>query len=227
MSKSKEVLLREASILAVKNNVDKNLPLTIVKITDYENDNITVNKERIYLIFNQQASKEFKTAVFDLLEKIVKFEFGKMHIKSTKEYIEFRGTGMQLSRKKTAPVLEPVIKAFNEYFYSPSNKLRIKRDFMKKSNDLLQAVKEGRLKVSFDKEKRLNYLTYPEARILAKNLKFALLSIKEYRLALNDAKKIKDIQMIESLQGSNFVEFWDTIFKDYQIMIEHPHITKK
>ena len=56
---------------------------------------------------------------------------------------------------------------------------------------------------------------------------FSILTLKEYWLALNDAKKIKDIQMIYSLQGSNFVEFLDTVFKDYSIMIEHPRITKK
>jgi len=107
---------------------------------------------------------------------------------------------MQLSRKKTAPILEPVVKAYNEYFYSPSNKLRVKRDFLEKSNDLLQAVKQGKVNVSFDKEKRINYITYPESKILADNLHFLILSMKEYRLTLNDAKKIKDIQMIESLQ---------------------------
>jgi len=200
MTVSKKRLLEKASILAHQNNTQKNLPLTLVKITDYKDDNITVNKERVYLVFNKEASKNFKAAVFDVLKNIVKFEFGKVNIKITSEYIEFRGTGMQLSRKKTAPILEPVVRAFNEYFYSPANKLRIKRDFLKKSNDLLQAVKQGKLRVSFDKKKRINYITYPESKILANKLNFMILSMKEYRLALSDAKKIKDIQMIESLQ---------------------------
>ena len=33
--------------------------------------------------------------------------------------------------------------------------------------------------------------------------------------------------MIESLQGSNFVEFLDTIIKDYSRMVNHPKITKE
>ncbi|MCX6823236.1 MAG: DHH family phosphoesterase [candidate division SR1 bacterium] len=226
-AKTKKILLQQAVSLAKKNNRDKNLPLTLVKITDYHGDNITVNKERIYLVFNDKASQNFIHTMFELIQKIVQFEFGQVYIKTTVTYVEFWGTGMQLSRKKTAPVLEPIVKAYNEYFYSPSNKLWIKRDFLKKSHDLVRAMKQGHLTISFDQEKRVNYLSYPETKLLARKLDFLMLSTKEYWLTLRDAKDIQDIQMIESLQGSNFVEFWDTIFQDSTIMIEHPKIFKK
>jgi inorganic pyrophosphatase/exopolyphosphatase len=222
----KNKLIKKAVDLAKQNNINKNLPLTVLRITDYKDDNVTVNRERVYLVFNN-SSKEFKSAIFDLLKKIVKFEFGNVNIETTQEFVEFWGTGMQLSRKKTAPILEPVVKVFNEYFYSSSNKLWIKRDFLKKSKDVTDAEKKLKLKISFDEEKRVNYLTYPESRLLIEKLGFSILTLKEYWLALNNAKKSKDIQMINSLQGSNFVEFLDTIFKNYNIMIEHPEIIKK
>ena len=133
---------------------------------------------------------------------------------------------MQLSRKKTAPILEPVINVFNEYFYSPSNQLWIKRDFLKKSNNVINAQKILNLHSSFDEEKRVSYITYPEARLLTNKLGFLILSLKEYWLALNDAKRIKDFQMINSLQGSNFVEFLDSVFINYKVLIEHPLILK-
>ena len=223
----KKELIKKTVDLAKQNNINKNLPLTILRITDYKENNITVNRERVYLVFNKESSKEFKSAVFNLLKKIVKFEFGKVNIKTTQEFVEFWGTGMQLSRKKTAPLFEPVVKVFNEYFYSPLNELWIKRDFLKKSKDVRNVEKQLRLKMSFDEEKRVNYLTYPEARLLVERLEFSILSLKEYWLALNDAKKIKDMQMINSLQGSNFVEFLDTVFKENSIMIEHPRMMKK
>jgi inorganic pyrophosphatase/exopolyphosphatase len=222
----KNELIKKAVDLAKKNNMDKNLPLTVLRITDYKEDNITVNRERVYLVFNKESPKEFKSAIFDLLEKIVKFEFGNVNINTSDDFVEFWGTGMQLSRKKTAPILEPIVKVFNEYFYSPSNHLWIKRDFLKKSKDVTEAEKELNLKISFDDENRINYLTYPESRLLIEKLGFSILTLKEYWLALNDAKKIKDIQMINSLQGSNFVEYLDTVIKDYSFMIEHPKITK-
>jgi len=223
----KKDLIKRALDLAKQNNVNKNFPMTVLRITDYEEDNITVNRERVYLVFNKESSKEFKSAIFDLLEKIVKFEFGKVNITITEEFVEFWGTGMQLSRKKTAPILEPVVKVFNEYFYSPSNKLWIKRDFLKKSKNVLKAEKKRRLKSSFDEEKRVNYLTYPEARNLVQELGFTILTLREYWLALTDAKNIKDLQMIESLQGSNFVEFLDTVIKNSSIILEHPEIIKQ
>ena len=219
----KKGLLKKAVALTYQNNLSKNLPLTLLRITDYKEDNEIVNRERVYIIFNK-ASPQFKKAVFDLMEEIVKFEFKGSKIKRGEDYIEFWGTGMQLSRKKTAPILEPIVKAFNEFFYSPSIKLWIKRDFLKKSKDVTDAEKKIKLKASFDEEKRVNYLTYPEARLLAEKLGFSILSLREYWNALNDAKTIKDIQMIESMQGSNFVEFLDTVIKDYKYAIEHPII---
>jgi inorganic pyrophosphatase/exopolyphosphatase len=222
----KKELIKKAISLAAQNNINKNLPLTILRITDYKKDNITVNRERVYPVFNNNSSNEFKSTIFNVLKKIIEFEFGKINIRTTSEYVEFWGTGMQLSRKKTAPILEPIVKVFNEYFYSPSIKLWIKRDFLKKSSDIIRTAKQLKLKISFDKEKRINYITYPETKLLSKSAGFLILALKEYWQVLNDAKKIKDVQMIESLQGSNFVEFLDTAIKNYNIMIEHPKTIK-
>lgn len=223
----KNKLIKKAVDLAKQNNINKNLPLTILRITDYKDDNIAVNRERVYLVFNNKSSKEFKSAIFDLLEKIVKFEFGNVNIETAQEFVEFWGTGMQLSRKKTAPVLEPVVKVFNEYFYSPSTKLWIKRDFLKKSKDVINAEENLKLKTSTDDKQRINYITYPEARLLTEKLGFRILTLRGYWLALNDAKKMKDVQMTESLQGSNFVEFLDTVILDKKYLIESPKIKEK
>ena len=223
----KKDLVDKALNLAEQNNNDKNLPLTVVKITDYKDDNKTVNKERVCLIFNKNTSKEFIETTSDLLQKHILFEFGRgfnFRIRKSKNFIEFWGTGVQLSRKKTAPVLEPVVKAFNEYFYSPSINLWIKRDFLKKTNLVKKAMKELRIKMSTDYKNRINYITYPEAKRLVNKISCLIMSLKEYWIVLNDAKRTKDIQMIESLQGSNFVEFLDTIIKNKRYAIEHPKL---
>ncbi len=219
----KKELVGKAVKLAEQNNIDKNLPLTIFKITDYKEDNRTVNRERVFLVFNKQSSEEFVNTIFELVKKIVKFEFGGVQVKQEGNFVEFWGTGMQLSRKKTAPVLEPVVKVFNEYFYSPAIDLWFKRDFLKKTKNTINAAKKVTVKISTDEKNRINYITYPEAKKLVKELNYFMLSVREYWLVLNDAKKIKDLQMIESMQGSNFVEFWDTILNKNH-SIEHPEI---
>ncbi|MDP3882019.1 MAG: DHH family phosphoesterase [Nanoarchaeota archaeon] len=223
----KQNLFDKAVGHAKNNNIEKNLPLTILRITDYEEDNSTVNRERIYTIFNSDASKEFKNAVINAMTSLIKFEFGKIKIKKNREYIEFWGTGMQLSRKKTAPILEPIVRAFNEYFYSPSIKKYIKRDFLQKNPLVKDAASKIKLELSTDLHQRINYITYPEAKMLGNKLGFSMLSLKEYWLSLEDAVKIKDIQMIDSLQGSNFVEFWDSAIINKKVCIDHPKIVLK
>ena len=223
----KKQLIGRVLELAKQNNTDKNLPLTAIRITDYEADNETVNRERVYLVFNKNSTKEFIETTFNLLEKHIIFEFGadpRFKMRKTQEFVEFWGTGLQLSRKKTAPVLEPVVKVFNEYFYSPSLKLWIRRDFLKNTNLVKKAIKKLKIRPSTDCENRINYINYPEAKKLTAALSYSMLSLREYWLVLNDAKKINDIQMIESLQGSNFVEFLDTLIKNKRYAIEHPKL---
>ena len=72
----------------------------------------------------------------------------------------------------------------------------------------------------------MNYITYSEAKSLLKELGYSMLSLKEYWLVLYDAQKIKDKQMIDSLQGSNFVEFLDTVIFNSEERVDHPDVMK-
>lgn len=198
----KESLVSRLYEMAVQNNTNKNLPLTLLKITDYKEDNETVNRERLYFILNN-ATKKFMRTLRDTLEGIIRFEFPGESIEVGNDHIDFWGSGLQLSRKKTAPVLEPISAAFNRYFYSSSIRRWVKRDFQRKTG-----IIEG--EYSTDEEGRINYITYGEAKKLAEKQGFEMLSLSEYWKVLDDAKRINDVQMIESLQGSNFVEFLDS-----------------
>ena len=220
----KKDLFIKMILLARENNTNKNLPLTLLRITDYQEDNRTVNRERIYTILNKESSKKFRKAIEKALLSILRFEYGSIHIKKGKEYIEFWGTGTQLSRKKTAPILAPIVQAFDYFFYSPSTKLYIQRDFLNKTSLVMKTGKEKGLKISADSANRINYISYPEAKILGEGLGYKMLSLKEYWLALTDAKKMNDLQMVNSLQGSNFVEFLDSAILNKNSYIEHPQL---
>ncbi|MBM3232545.1 DHH family phosphoesterase [Candidatus Pacearchaeota archaeon] len=220
----KNKLLREIADLARRNNLQKNLPLTLTRITDYDQDNSTVNRERVYLSYNSSASKDLRATIRELIIKTIKFEFGSVNFKEGKDWIEFWGTGIQLSRKKTAPILEPVVKAFDSYFYSPSNKLWIKKDFLKKSSDLMKVEKILDHKLSFDEDKRVNWVTYPEAKNIVSMLGFSILSLSEYWKAYDDAVKSKDRDMITNMQGSGFVEFLDSAIIKNKWLVDHPRI---
>lgn len=210
-------LVSRLRALAEKNNKDKNLPLTLLRITDYGDDNETVNHERIYMVFNERASANFKKAVSETLEAVIRFELPEDSVSTEKDSIDFWGSGRQLSRKSTAPVLEPVVAAFNRYFYSPSTNLWVKRDFLKYTSE----VKRVADNLSTDKQNRINNITLEGMKELETKLNFGTLSIGEYFKVYDDARKVNDAQMLESLQNPKFGERWDTVILNKRIVIDH------
>ena len=221
----KEDLFQRLVGLAKQNNTKKNLPLTIVKIVDYQEDNETINRERIYLIFNKGVFLEFKKTMFELILTIVRHTFkDKISFRTTSDFIEFWGMGDQLSRKKTAPLLEPIAIAFNEYFYSSTTRLYVKREFLKATKQVKAAARYCKIKLSFDEEGRINNITYGEAIRLLKYLGLTAMSLKEYWQVLKDAQEIRDQQMINHLQSSGFVEFLHTVIENRGFLVEKPKI---
>jgi len=90
----KEDLLARLVGLAERNNQNKNFPLTIVKVADYLEDCETVNRERIYLVFNQYVLPEFKEVMFDFVSQIIQREFkGRAQISVGENFVEFWGVG--------------------------------------------------------------------------------------------------------------------------------------
>ncbi|MFH1036662.1 MAG: DHH family phosphoesterase [Patescibacteria group bacterium] len=211
--------------LAKQNNADKNLSLTIIKVVDYREDNETINRERIYLVFNDDVFPEFKKTMFDLVSTVIDHTFkGKMSVKKGDNFIEFWGVGDQLSRKKTAPLLEPVVSAFNEYFFSPAVGLYVRRDFLKTTKRVKKAANECGIRLSWDEQGRINNITYGEAIKLLDYLGFTAMNLKEYWNVLKDARIKKDRQMIQHLQSNGFVEFLHTIIEDREFIVDKPDI---
>lgn len=221
----KKELLASLIKLARQNNSRKNLSLTVLKIVDYQEDNETIKHERIYLIFNKTAFPEFKKAIFDLISTIVGYTFeNKASTRQTADFIEFWGTGKQLSRKKTAPLLEPVVAAFNEYFYSSCTRLFVKRDFLKNTGRVKEAAEACGIRISWDKEGRINNITYGEAVRLLAYLGYSAMSLDEYWSVLKDAQSAKDRQMVLHLQSAGFVEFLNTVIEDGKYLVNKPTI---
>ncbi|NIM47194.1 MAG: hypothetical protein GTN40_03485 [Candidatus Aenigmarchaeota archaeon] len=223
----KNDLLKKLVKLAKKNNKDKNFPLTIVKIADYLEDNEIINKERIYLIFNDYISDEFRKIMFEFVSRIIKNEFKeKVKIAHTKNSVDFWGTGDQLSRKVTAPFFEPVVGAFNEFYYSSLTKLYIQREFLKADKKVQKAAAKLDIELLVDSENRINNITYYEAKKLLDYLGSTMMSLSEYWRILKEAKESHDKQILKHLHSSNFVEFLDTIILDHKYIVDHPEIVK-
>ncbi|MBU1102349.1 DHH family phosphoesterase [Patescibacteria group bacterium] len=223
----KKELFGKLVALAKRNNDEKNLSLTILKVTDYLDDNEIVNRERVYLIFNDEVFPEYKKTMFDLISTVVHSVFkGRAQTISATEYVEFWGIGVQLSRKKTVPLLEPVVVAYNNFFFSPSAGFYVKREFLKLTDRTKRAAWQSGINLSADRQGRINNVTFGEAVRLLDGLGSFPLNLKQYWTVLKDAKDRKDQQMIQHLQSTGFVEFLSTVIEEGKFTIENPKILK-
>lgn len=208
--------------LAMKNNERNNFSVTLVKVVDYKDDNETVNRERLYFVYNTSATESYKKVLLNYAELLINDQFnGESNLYKGEDYIEYWGTGRQLSRKFTAPYLEPVIKAFNEYFYSPSTKLYVKREFMQISDKLKILAEERNIDLRYDDMNRINYISFKEALELIEANKQRVLTLSEYWKVLNDAKRLNDTQMLNHLRSKDFVEILDTMIIDSKYIINN------
>jgi len=221
-------LLNKLKDLASQNNENKNFPMTLLKVVDYLDDNETVNLERVYMIFKDGTQSEFKEKMFEFVEKVIDNTFkGKADIKKSEEYIDFSGVGDQLSRKVVAPFLEPVVKAFNEYYNVKDIDLNIKREFLNDSPEVEEAADRLGIKIFSDKKGRVNNITFVEAKKLSEELRIEMMSLSEYWKALKSVTENKDEQLGKHLRENDFVEFLDTVIIDGKYIIDHPQIIEK
>ncbi|HCD39132.1 MAG TPA: hypothetical protein DEQ77_10555, partial [Candidatus Omnitrophica bacterium] len=228
----KKNILKRLTGIARENNRKNDLPLTLVKVVDYENDNETVFKERMYFIFKQGVEDEFRNITRGIFKAILNNQYARSRLAAAEdeEFIEYGGVGGQLSRKKIAPILELVVSAFNKYFYSEKLKLYVSRDFLKVSDYLKNKATGLGIELSVNEEGYINYMSPCDLMRLVKSLDATMLSLKEYALVREEAKSRGDIRMLQGLEYHGFVEVLGTVVLEYDAdgqrgsIIEHPAV---
>jgi len=228
----KKNILKRLTGIARENNRKNDLPLTLVKVVDYENDNETVFKERMYFIFKQGVEDEFRNITRGIFKAILNNQYARSRLAAAEdeEFIEYGGVGGQLSRKKIAPILELVVSAFNKYFYSEKLKLYVSRDFLKVSDYLKNKATGLGIELSVNEEGYINYMSPCDLMRLVKSLDATMLSLKEYALVREEAKSRGDIRMLQGLEYHGFVEVLGTVALEYDAdgqrgsIIEHPAV---
>ena len=214
--------------LAQKNNKAKNFAVTLVKVVDYEDDNQKVRRERMYTIFNSLASPEFKEFFVEYLQRIIKHRFGSnanLKIVRGENYVDYYGTGDQLSRKVTAPFLEKVVEPFNRYYKCSANNLWFSRTLLTHSTAVQQAAKKLGIKYGLDKNRVVN-IDYIEARKLANELGAQMPSLPEWRQMERQSLRDNDQQMQQNCQQLDICEALDSMLitenSVKQYLINHP-----
>jgi inorganic pyrophosphatase/exopolyphosphatase len=190
---------------AIKKKIkQKNLVCIVVKIVYYKN--FVPIKEKIIFIKNNYIPHEIVEKLKSFIEEITKDRAGK--ITKTKNSITCYKLPQQISRKKIVPYLDIIMTAYNKCFYSKSIKKWVSREFAKDGWN------------SYDKEGRVNYITYYEALKLAEKNNAEMLKPQEYWKVLKDAEGANDIQIIKSLKAKDFIEFLNTTNREYVKYVE-------
>lgn len=214
-------------VLAQENNRKTNLPLTLLKVVDYDANAETIRRERMYPIFTDGASPDFEAAVRQAIATIIRHE-SPAHVKVEERDggIEYWGVGTQLSRKKLAPVLDPVVRAFNRYFYSPSAGLHLRRDFLRSDERLQEAARRHGIRPHVDADGFV--VGNPaELKFLLQETGFEAASAAEYFQAYFDAVAVNDEAMMTHLTSPRYMETLDLVIEDKSVLVEHPRIVRK
>ncbi|MBI2900132.1 MAG: DHH family phosphoesterase [Planctomycetes bacterium] len=212
--------------LAQENNRKTNLPLTLLKVVDYDDDAETIRRERMYPVFAPDAAPEFRSAVRGAIVTIIRHESPKdVRIDTTADAIEYWGVGTQLSRKKLAPVIDPVVTAFNRYFYSPSAGFHFKRDFLRADDRVREVARRHGVRLHVDPD-GVVVGNPAELKFLLQELGFECASAAEYFKAYFDAVRASDEQMVASLTSPKYLETLDVVVEEKRVLVEHPRIVQ-
>ncbi len=205
--------------LAKQDNALHNDYLTIVKVTDYKEGGLTVDRERLYCVWNEMADATFRSKLEELLQKIIALCLPQARIQLEPQYMEVSQTGKQISRKRIVPAVESLLRYLGQYVFVESIGKWVARDFMKLTDAAL-AYKE---QLSGDVEGRICNISFLEAKKLTAHLGLEMLSLDEYWKVYTEAKRMHDTNLQESLVCSDFLEFLDTCSVEGSV-IYHPQV---
>ncbi|MFN7972025.1 MAG: DHH family phosphoesterase [Acidobacteriota bacterium] len=213
--------------LARRSNDARNLPLTLVKVVDYADDAVTIARERLFPVYHGAPSPELERAVKDAIVTVIRHESPPgVTIEDVGGAIEYSGVGTQLSRKKLTPVLDPVVKAFNRYFYSPSTGLHFLRDWLRESPELSSAANRLGRRLHADQDGVL--VGNPGAlKLFLQETGQLAASPREYFRAWADATAVRDDRMVAHLTSSHYLETLDALVEDRSTLVEHPTMRMK
>ncbi len=223
----KAQVLKELVAEAERNNKAKNFPLTLIKVVDYENDNESVRRERMYLCFNDWVIPEFREALRSACVQIIKHHLGAdVKLEVNENSIDYYGVGDQLSRKVVAPILGEIVASFNRFYYSPALSRYVAREFLQLDRNVAGALTALGIEIEPDRKDRVTLITYNEAKRLVEYLGLSMLSLPEYWQVREEVHKVRDAQLSAHLESSDFVEMLDSVILDSKSLINHPQLVE-
>ena len=115
----------------------------------------------------------------------------------------------------------------SDFFYSPSTGIYMALGPLKIDSRVKKAAEDSKLILDWDDEGRINNIDFDDAKKLLKCLGSFMLTPVEYWKVMNDAKKARNKEILDSLTSNKFCEWLNRAYFREGTFVESPKVVGK
>ena len=186
------------------NNLHRNLPLTIVKQTVYNDEFTFVLSETISMIFNDKFhDKGFTAAVKTIIGEACKAFHGAKLVFISDTVVAVKGVRHQTPRLLLMPLIEDVVKEHLRFVHSKTLGMYVSCGFFNRLTGMYADEREVEVcsQISFKDVKAL----------LASSCNTSFMTLPQYWIAYEEFASRRDEFALKSLRDKTYVELLDTV----------------
>ena len=190
--------------ISKSNNLHRNLPLTIVKQTVYDNEFTFVSSETISMIFNDRFhDKGFTTAVKTIIGEACKAFHGAKSVFTSDTVVTVKGVRYQTPRLLLMPLIEDVVKEHLRFVHSKKLGMYVSCGFFNRNAGMYADGREVEVcsQISFKDVKAL----------LASSRNTSFMTLPQYWIAYEEFASRGHELALKSLRDNHYVELLDTV----------------
>ncbi|EFQ30439.1 hypothetical protein CGRA01v4_09981 [Colletotrichum graminicola] len=207
---------------ALRNNIEKHLPLTVVKQVIYTDHGFESSLcERISLYFNDNFyDKGFRDAIKDVTLAACDAFHGPQQVSRNGSTIMITGVPSQTPRLLLMPTLEGIVKEHLRLFYSKTIQMYISCGFFNSGTEAYGDSLENRPPTTF--------MSYDDVKaLLANQTNTSFMSLQQYWKVYRERLALADKHSLQSLRDSNFVELLDTVIYNKNIVVHNNEVARE
>ncbi|KAI1422157.1 hypothetical protein F5Y12DRAFT_786959 [Xylaria sp. FL1777] len=198
---------------AEANNLERRLPLTVVKQVAYDSSFHRVMRETIGLHFNEGFyDKGFKRAISLAVQKACEAFHGIDHVSIDGFQVDVVDVPHQTPRLLLAPLLEGIVAEHLKFFYS-------NRIGMYISCGLYNQSTGPNLSSSAASDRPTCAISFDDVQELLRDTSTSFLSLQQYWEVYEECTALKDAVMLRSLRNKEYVELLDTVIYDQRKVV--------
>lgn len=195
---------QDYSQISRSNNMHRNLPLTIVKQTVYNNEFTFVSSETILMTFNDRFhDKGFTTAVKTIIGEACKAFHGAKSVFTSDTVVTVKGVRHQTPRLLLMPLIEDIVEEHLRFVHSETLGMYVSCGFF---NRFAGMYADGR------KVEVCSQISFKDVKaLLASSRNTSFMTLPQYWIAYEEFASRRDEFVLKSLRDKTYVELLDTM----------------